>query len=58
MVEMTPARPVLCLDLTCPDPEQSSILENLITSQAGSWEVFLKSQGGDGKSTPSGNFLI
>jgi hypothetical protein len=41
---ISPTRPVLCLDLNCSDPEQSSDPENLITSQDGSWEVFLKSQ--------------
>jgi len=46
------------LDLNCSDPEQSSILENLITSQAGSWEVLLKIQWEDGQSFPSRNFLI
>jgi hypothetical protein len=39
------------------DPEQSFVSEKLITSQDGSWEIQLKSQGRDGKGTPSGNFL-
>ena len=39
------------LDINCSDPEQSSGPKNLITNQVGSWEVFLKSQWGDGQST-------
>jgi len=36
------------LDLNFSDQEQSSDPKNLITSQDGSWEVFLKSQWGYG----------